>query len=59
MMLMKKNMNTYKSEYETKVESVNQEEYDEIIINYNKQKDTIQGNNDLDKFLNYIENTKM
>ena len=51
--------NTYKSEYETKVESVNQEEYDEIIINYNKQKDTIQGNNDLDKFLNYIENTKM
>ena len=50
---------TYKSEYETKVESVNQEEYDEIIINYNKQKDTIQGNNDLDKFLNYLENTKM
>ena len=51
--------NTYKSEYETKVESVNQEEYDEIIINYNKQKDTIQGNNDFDKFLNYLENTTM
>jgi len=51
--------NTYKSEYETKKSYDDQEEYDEIINNYNKQKDTIQGNNDLDKFLNYLENTKM
>ena len=50
---------TYKSEYETKEAYDDQEEYDEIIINYNKQKDTIQGNNDFDKFLNYLENTTM
>ncbi len=50
---------TYKSEYETKVESVNQEEYDKIIINFNKQKDTIQGNNNLDKMIRYLENTDM
>ena len=50
---------TYKSEYETKEAYDDQEEYDEIIINYNKQKDTIQGDNDFDKFLNYLENSKM